>query len=73
VCGGGGHLRAATERPVRNSPVNGECLKERDWVAQTWHRCQTETSMLSDGTIFLRLYLEAHQEIRQEIHVVIPP
>jgi len=28
-------LPAATEIPVRNSPVNGECLKERDWVTQT--------------------------------------
>jgi len=23
------------ETPVRNSPVNGEYLKERNWVAQT--------------------------------------
>jgi hypothetical protein len=35
VGGGGGHFPPATETPVRNSPVNGECLKERDWVAQT--------------------------------------
>jgi hypothetical protein len=35
VCGGGGQVPTATEIPVRNLPVNGECLKERDWVAQT--------------------------------------
>ena len=26
-----GKVSTATEIPVRNSPVNGECLKERDW------------------------------------------
>jgi hypothetical protein len=27
------------------TPVEEKCLKGRDWVAQTWHLCQTKTDI----------------------------
>ncbi|MFG6102521.1 hypothetical protein U2F10_09725 [Leptothoe sp. EHU-05/26/07-4] len=32
---GGRQVPVVTQTPVRNSPVTGDTLQERDWIAQT--------------------------------------